>query len=121
VLSPGHKGAVALFRRSFTETALSKRDEFGVVSDFMPLEKVVLFAARALRAFEAANQQNPYGQGDEHRQQSRIRRKPMNQNMHKCRKPTLRRAPSRLKCPLATTTELPASRQEDNYSYFDAP
>ncbi len=77
----------------------------GGTSDFMTLEKVVLFAARALRAFQAADQQNAHGQGDEHRQQSRICRKPMNQNMHKCREPTLHRTPLRLKCRLAATTK----------------
>jgi hypothetical protein len=46
------------------------------------LEDVVLFAARALRAFKARDKQEGDTHGHECRYQIRIRRKPMNQCTH---------------------------------------
>jgi hypothetical protein len=46
------------------------------------LENVVLFAARALRAFKARDKQEGDTHGHEYRYQIRIRRKPMNQCTH---------------------------------------
>lgn len=50
----------------------------------MPFEKlVILLTARAPRAFQAAHQQNRYANCDKNGKQIRVRRRPMDQTMHK--------------------------------------
>jgi len=51
-------------------------------SDFVPSEKLILFAFRAVGAFEATNQEHSHTQGYQDGEHARIRSDPVNQIMH---------------------------------------
>ena len=48
----------------------------------MAMKEIVLLALRAVRAFEASNQQHTYAQRDEHGEYASIHRDPMSQGLH---------------------------------------